>query len=1016
MFEFLKSARLSRGCERVAVVAIVCASLFFTTTSATAAAPPREKPLPRVPQGFTIDRVAGYPLVSHPMLAGFDERGRLFVASASGLNLPAPELIKQEPNFVQLLEDTNGDGRFDKGTMFADKMTFPMGALWHRGALYVASPPNIWKLEDRDGDGVADQRTVLVSKFGFSGNAADVHGCFLGPDGRIYWCEGRHGHEFRDKKGTLFSKGKAARIFSCRRDGSDVRVFAGGGMDNPVEIDWTPQGEMFGSVNIMQGQPRVDTLVHWIEGGVYPREDQGDAIAEFRRTGELLPSVADLGHAAVSGLTRYRSNHFGREYQGNVFLSIFNTHKVVRIIVTRSGATYTSKVEDFLVSDDPDFHPTDVLEDADGSLLVIDTGGWFRIGCPTSVVAKPDIAGAIYRIRKIGGPVHVDARGLKLDLPKKNAAELIPYLDDPRPAVRDQVIDLLAQQGKVAIAPLRAVVAGIGTRGAKPMRSAQFDESLPSRYPLEVSPRMRINAIWALCRMEGEPEAGLTLANALRDPDDEVRLAAISAVGSIRERRAVPLLLDLMRYPNQALRREAATALGRIFDAWEVPGRREELRTVAAPIPTKNGVVGSTAIVVAKGERLPGLGDSPAADPKITGPIVRALCESLRLRDTDRFAEHAAIFALIRINDAVSVIPYLKDSSPQTRRGALIALDQMDDARLTRELVTPLLDTDDPALQKETLAVLGKRPGWGRETLTLLRRWIAETELKPEREAMLRGVLLSQANDPAMQVLIGESLAREDLAAPIRLLLLEVAQRASVSLLPASWLQTMPLSLNHPAEGVRAQAVRLVQDRQLAQFDDQVLALAMERSQPVGLRVEALLAVGPRLKTIDAPLFDFLTSQLKGDLNPLVRLSAARALAEVPLSRDQLLRLGAWFDAAGPLAMPVLLRAYAKSKDEAVGLQLVDRLTNSRTATASLSPDEVAALIRQYPAAVGRAAASLLKKLGRIRSSRSCVWMSSPSCWRVAMWRGVERYSSARRRRVPGVTRWQERGGESDRI
>ena len=55
-----------------------------------------------------------------------------------------------------------------------------------------------------------------------------------------------------------------------------------------------------------------------------------------------------------------------------------------------------------MVGTDPDFHPTDVLEDADGSLLVIDTGGWFLRGCPTSRIAKPEVKGAIYRIRRQG--------------------------------------------------------------------------------------------------------------------------------------------------------------------------------------------------------------------------------------------------------------------------------------------------------------------------------------------------------------------------------------------------------------------------------------------------------------------------------------------------------------------------------------------------------------------------------------------------------------------------------------
>ncbi|MDP6721594.1 MAG: hypothetical protein QGF59_23200, partial [Pirellulaceae bacterium] len=201
-----------------------------------------------VPGGYTIELAAAPPLVKHPMMAGFDDRGRLFVAEAAGENLRRPDLEEQLPNFVRMLEDTDHDGVFDKSTIFADKMTFPMGALWHEGALLVASSGAIWRFEDTDYDGVADLRSKIVSDFGYSGNGADVHGCFLGPCGRIYWCEGRHGHEFRDEQDQVTSAGKAARIFSCKSDGSDVQIHCGGGMDNPVEIDFLPTGEMLGTV------------------------------------------------------------------------------------------------------------------------------------------------------------------------------------------------------------------------------------------------------------------------------------------------------------------------------------------------------------------------------------------------------------------------------------------------------------------------------------------------------------------------------------------------------------------------------------------------------------------------------------------------------------------------------------------------------------------------------------------------------------------------------------------------
>ena len=136
-----------------------------------------------LPEGFTAELVAAPPLVAHPLMANFDERGRLFIAEIAGRNLSREELEKELPNFIRMLEDKDGDGKFDKSTIFADKMTMPQGALWYRGALYSCSSGGLWRLEDTDDDGVADKREKIVGDFGYTGNAADVHGPFLSPAG-----------------------------------------------------------------------------------------------------------------------------------------------------------------------------------------------------------------------------------------------------------------------------------------------------------------------------------------------------------------------------------------------------------------------------------------------------------------------------------------------------------------------------------------------------------------------------------------------------------------------------------------------------------------------------------------------------------------------------------------------------------------------------------------------------------------------------------------------------------------
>ena len=77
------------------------------------------------------------------------------------------QLLKELPNSIRRLEDTKGDGRFDRHTIFADKMSFPMGVLWHDGSVYTCSPPSLWRLQDTQRTGVADVRQELVTRFGF---------------------------------------------------------------------------------------------------------------------------------------------------------------------------------------------------------------------------------------------------------------------------------------------------------------------------------------------------------------------------------------------------------------------------------------------------------------------------------------------------------------------------------------------------------------------------------------------------------------------------------------------------------------------------------------------------------------------------------------------------------------------------------------------------------------------------------------------------------------------------------
>src|SRR5713226_7974458 len=140
----------------------------------------------RVPKGFKVEMAAGPDLVSYPMMGTLDDRGRLFLCESSGNTLTNPQMTSNPDYLIRMLEDTDGDGIYDRSTVFADKLTLPAGAVWYRGSLYVASPPDLIRFDDLDGDGVADRREVIVTGWNLSSNAASLHGPFLGPDGWLY--------------------------------------------------------------------------------------------------------------------------------------------------------------------------------------------------------------------------------------------------------------------------------------------------------------------------------------------------------------------------------------------------------------------------------------------------------------------------------------------------------------------------------------------------------------------------------------------------------------------------------------------------------------------------------------------------------------------------------------------------------------------------------------------------------------------------------------------------------------
>ena len=401
-------------------------------------------PKAKLPPGFEMVVAATSPMVANPTMGCVDDQGRLFVGDSAGVNWSPKKFETVLPNRILLLEDRDGDGVFERSTVFADKLAYPKGAYWYQGSLYVTDTPGVWKFTDTDGDGVADKRELLVGGFQWTANSADCHGPRLHPDGRFYWTHGRKGHTIKQQDGTLVHAGLNSGIWSMKPDGSDVRWHSLGCADNPTGLDFTPTGELIGTTNLYFGSPRVDTLMQWQLGGVYERPDFLRIIADLPRTHERMPILRELGHMVPSGCIFWKNANAlatdGHPWAADpanlqLMVSMYNSQKVLRYELQKEGSTYRTTEHEFFTVDRKGSHLTDVMEAPDGSLIVFDTGTWYS-HCPSSLQGSANVPGMIYRIRRTaeGKAAHAAVlaahKPLELAQPKTDA-EFLAQLSSP---------------------------------------------------------------------------------------------------------------------------------------------------------------------------------------------------------------------------------------------------------------------------------------------------------------------------------------------------------------------------------------------------------------------------------------------------------------------------------------------------------------------------------------------------------------------------------------------------------
>ncbi len=528
-----------------------------------------ETPAPKSPEealktfqtlpGFKIELVASEPLVMDPVAFEWGEDGKLWVVEMN--DYPLGMDGKGAPGgHVKYLEDTNGDGRYDKATVFLEKLPFPTGVMpWRKGVLVMAAP-DLFYAEDTDGDGKADVRKVLFTGFKEGNQQHRANGFAMGLDNWIYGANGDSGGQIKSElTGKVVDINR--RDFRFKPDTGEFETQAGQTQYGRVRDDW---GNWFGNNN-----------PNWLWHYHIPEQYLGrNPLVNVRETRNYLANYNDSKrvYPISKPMTRvnqpqsmnyvtsgnsaspYRDDLFGPDFATSVFASEPVHNVVHREVLTPSGVSFTSQrakgeeAKEFLASTDHWFRPTMVKTGPDGAVYVAD---FYRFVLEHPEWISPEAQkaldlragedkGRIYRVY----PENAKLRAIpRLD--KLSTTELVAAMDSPNGWQRDTVQRLLVQkQDKAAVELLRKMMVE------------------------NASPKVRLQA---LATLDGLGAGDMnTLVIAWKDTHEAVREYAVRLAAEKQEiisRRLVNILgfnefAQLASDPSERVRYQLAFTLG----------------------------------------------------------------------------------------------------------------------------------------------------------------------------------------------------------------------------------------------------------------------------------------------------------------------------------------------------------------------------------------------------------------------------------------------------------------------
>ncbi len=348
----------------------------------------------KLPKGYEINLFASeedFPELENPVQMAFDSKGRLWVTTMGSYPMYLPGTPVDDK--ILILEDTDGDGRADKQTVFADGLHVPTGIELGHGGAYVAQQPNIVFLKDTDGDDHADVREYRLHGFDSGDSHHAISAFTWGPGGALYFQEGTFHHSQVE---TPYGPVRLANagVFRYEPLTEKLDAFIAYNFANP----WGHTFDRWGQNFVADASGGANYFGTAFSGQVdFPRQHRGMnqfLVKQWRPT---------------SGCELVSSSNFPKEAQGNYLLNnVIGFHGVLQYKMFEDESGFKAEpVEPLLRSADPNFRPVDLEFGPDGALYLID---WFNplIGHMQHSLRDPKRDknhGRVWRIRYTENPL-----------------------------------------------------------------------------------------------------------------------------------------------------------------------------------------------------------------------------------------------------------------------------------------------------------------------------------------------------------------------------------------------------------------------------------------------------------------------------------------------------------------------------------------------------------------------------------------------------------------------------------